>query len=127
MADDPSKMAPSSARPVRDPKTGRILKGVTLNPGGRPKGVAARIREKTRDGEYLIEKCFDILEGREKATTRDKIDVLRLLWERGHGKTPEINLTGELNQAEKEAVEPLNTDQLEAIAEANDERKNSAA
>jgi hypothetical protein len=101
---------------TRDEK-GRLQKGTpSLNPGGRPKGLAARVREMTDDGTQLIEMYRDIAFGKVKATTRDRIEAGKILLERGFGKAHETVLTGELPGAPKEELAALSMEQLEALA-----------
>lgn len=63
-------------------------KGVSGNPGGRPKGLAKATRELVgEDGTKLA--CFwlDIVED-DGAKTADRLEASRLLAERGWGKAP---------------------------------------
>lgn len=69
------------------PGSGKFVKGVSSNPGGRPKGLAALVRERTKDGKVLVDLMLTIAEGRdEKATSADKVSAIKWLAERGFGK-----------------------------------------
>jgi hypothetical protein len=53
----------------QDPNTGRFVPGNRANPGGRPKGLAALIRAKSKDGsgEELVDFLFSVMRGQVKA------------------------------------------------------------
>ena len=60
-------------------------KGNCANPGGRPKGLAAFVREQTRDGRELVELMTRF--ARDEATaTRDRLVAIAWLADRGFGK-----------------------------------------
>jgi hypothetical protein len=40
------------------------------NPGGRPKGIAAYVRRKTRDGQKMVDFMLDVLEGKPMEMTK---------------------------------------------------------
>ncbi len=81
--------------------------GMSGNKGGRPKGLAAAVRERTKDGALLLDFMLDILEGKpqkidmlipvpgdeptritiEKTPDiRDRIEAVKWLSDRGWGK-----------------------------------------
>jgi len=82
-------------------------KGVSGNKGGRPKGLAALVRENTDDGSELVEKMLSILRGEmkveksyidkdggehivnESPSHRDRIAACQWLSDRGFGKAVE--------------------------------------
>lgn len=65
-------------------------KGVSGNPGGRPKGLARMIREKTGGGAKLVEAMIGVLEGNANGVrARDQIDAANWLADRGFGKPPQ--------------------------------------
>jgi hypothetical protein len=66
--------------------TGRGFKpGRSGNPGGRPKGLAAKARAATKDGQALIDFWTKVYED-ESASMRDRLEASKLLAERGFGK-----------------------------------------
>lgn len=73
---------------------------VNPNPGGRPKGLAARIRELEKERGPVIDLVWRISEGLEKGFgARERLRASEILLERGWGKTPEIQLQGDLDQS----------------------------
>jgi hypothetical protein len=96
---------------------GRIAKGNSLNPGGRPKGLAARIRAETADGALLVETMLNIVRARTiKSTARDRIEAVRWLADRAYGRTPETVLTGSLSPEQVETMGELTREQLLSLA-----------
>jgi len=72
--------------------------GVSGNPGGRPKGVAAALKAKYGDhGELLLDElhkfAFGTIEGIPVAA-KERIAALIALLERGWGKAPQV-VTGD--------------------------------
>lgn len=92
-------------------------KGQSGNPGGRPKGLAHRVREMTRDGADLLELLAGIASGSIKATPRDRIDATKTLLERGWGRAPEVSVSLTAN-ASSEQLEALADGALEELARA---------
>lgn len=89
----------------RKPKKGGPGKpwapGQSGNPGGRPKGFAALVRERCEEGVPLIEYGFRVLQGLEVSaeggSIREQVDVARLrleaakwLAERGWGQPQQL-------------------------------------
>ena len=60
--------------------------GVSPNPGGRPKGIAALVREQTADGAELVEFMLDVLRGKRKGPLRLRMEAAAWLADRGFGK-----------------------------------------
>jgi len=95
------KKPESRPKPKRDAK-GRLLKGGTANPGGRPKGLAAYIREKTSDLTEVAEFMLATMRGRPVIgegeemsihhipAMRDRLDAAKWLADRAIGKTPDV-------------------------------------
>jgi hypothetical protein len=101
-------------------KTKRVIgrpfpKGVSGNPGGRPKGFAALVREKTNDGQLLVDFMLRVLNGEEKgASVSDKVAAAKFLADRGFGKPTEFHEhSGSLSWAS--AVEEAGSIPLEEI------------
>lgn len=66
-------------------------KGYCPNPGGRPKGLASRCREATKDGAILIDLMLRICKGElKRATVRDRIEAAKWLADRAFGTAPLI-------------------------------------
>ena len=61
--------------------------GVSGNPGGRAKGLAAKVRAATKDGDMLVKFMVEVFNGTpEGCTNRDRVDAAKWLGERGWGK-----------------------------------------
>lgn len=93
-------------------------KGQSGNPGGRPKGLAAAIRE-TWPAERLQHAFTEIAEN-PKTSNRDRMEALRWLGERGYGRTPEVHMVGALNEEQRDAAAELTRDQLLALLDTTD-------
>jgi len=64
------------------------LPGQSGNPGGRPKGLAALVRQETKDGEELVRFMLGVMRGRKKAPMRLRMEAVAWLADRGFGRVP---------------------------------------
>jgi hypothetical protein len=101
----------SEPLPENPPETGestQFAPGKSGNPGGRPKGLAKRVRELVgADGEDLA-KIMLVIAYDEKEATRDRMEAIKWLSDRGWGKAPAfapIEDDDPLDLAEREATE----------------------
>ena len=63
-----------------------FMPGQSGNPGGRPRGLARRVRELVGDdGELILQFMVDVL-GDESARTADRLEAAKWLADRGFGK-----------------------------------------
>lgn len=70
---------------------------------GRPKGLAAKVREMTGDFTYQVGIMMDCARGALKgATARDRLEAIKWLADRGYGKAVEtaVQIQGELEQVD---------------------------
>jgi hypothetical protein len=84
--------------PSGEPRTvGRpFTKGVSGNPGGRPKGLVRKIREETRDGEEMVEFMLRVARD-DSETTKARSEAYTWLADRGFGKPTqtEVRFSGD--------------------------------
>lgn len=81
--------------------SGRFVPGVTGNPGGRPKGIAAIARQHT-------DKAVDVLvAAMDSGDERVKIAAAKEILDRGYGKAPVFtaDLTGKLDDLDDDALD----------------------
>lgn len=81
--------------PENRAETGRWLPGMpSPNPGGRPKGVAALVREQTADGADLVDFLLKVLHNR-RQPMRLRLEACAQLLDRGFGKAlQQMELSG---------------------------------
>ncbi len=74
--------------------SGRFVKGISGNPGGRPKGLAEKVRKATKDGSLIIRLMVAVTQGKtvggQKPKIRDRLDAARWLADRGWGKPIQV-------------------------------------
>ena len=75
-----------------------FLKGVSGNPGGRPRGLAAYVRESTGNGQEMVDLMTSIMRGETidgiAPRIRDRMDAASWLADRAFGKpTTQIEAT----------------------------------
>jgi hypothetical protein len=87
-------------------------KGVSGNPGGRPKGLVRRIREQTGDGEELVEYMLGVFRD-EGESTKTRVEAASWLADRGFGRPQQTTL---IEEAEP-AIMPSELDEEEIAAE----------
>jgi Family of unknown function (DUF5681) len=73
-------------------------KGVSGNPGGRPKGLVRRIGEETGDGEELVEYMVRVFRD-EGESTKTRMEAASWLADRGFGRPQQTTLVGEAEPA----------------------------
>ena len=95
--------------------TGRgFLPGQSGNPGGRPKGLARRVRELVgHDGSAIVEYMFAVLSD-ESERTADRMEAARWLADRGFGRAVQ-GLEIEVGQQPSVDLTVLSTEDLEAM------------
>ena len=105
------------SEPQNRDKTGRFVPGNTSNPGGRPKGLARKIRaEVGDDAEEIV--CFMLMILRDqKASYKERMQAATWLADRGYGKpTQSLELTGEI-RIDVQAFTDEELDTLQALLE----------
>ena len=81
--------------------SGRFVPGVTGNPGGRPKGIAAIARQHT-------DKAVDVLvAAMDEDDPRVRVAAAKEILDRGYGKAPVFtaDLTGKLDDLDDDALD----------------------
>ena len=80
------------------------VKGSGINPGGRPKGLAERCREATRDGADVVQFMLDVLQGKEDCKTADRLEAAKWFADRGFGKAMETTLTATADANDPDSI-----------------------
>jgi hypothetical protein len=114
------KPAAKTLKPLRDPKTGRILPGSPPIPGGgRPKGLAAMVRDVV-DFAKLTRKVYDIAMDPHTANAV-VVQAAKLLYDRGWGQAPATLRVQEVEPAQigNELARYLSDDELAALERAH--------
>lgn len=101
--------------PTEQLKSFRFQPGKSGNPSGRPLGLGAMIRSKTRNGEELVDFMIDVLRGLKSKRQRDQLDACNWLADRGFGKVVQ-----DLALASPEGG-PIQTEHLHLIAQMSKE------
>lgn len=99
-------------------KNGQFKKGHSGNPAGPKKSlaktVAEAVREKSHNGLRWVKELDKIAMGKE--TTKNRLDAIRMLLERGFGRPPqEVQLSGGLVNFDSIDLKKLNDKQLEDL------------
>ncbi len=98
------------------------MKGSVLNPGGRPKGIAAQIRALTNDGKGIYERMHAIWTGEEPGfNSRDRLEAGKWLADRAYGRAVETTVQVEADAQSQGAATELATEQLEQLARSVDQ------
>lgn len=84
------------------------------NPDGKPANLAARIRERTNNGEIITTFLVGLIE-RGLGTVRDRVEAGKILYERGWGKSPETHLVGAMSPEQAQLAASLSREQLMAL------------
>ncbi len=82
-----SEAADHPVGPGHPPVGRRFKPGQSGNPGGKPKGFGALIRQESKDGAELVRTALAILRNT-KAANRDRLKAAEFLADRGWGKPP---------------------------------------
>lgn len=119
-----SAVAPPVKRVIGRP----FLPGNVANPGGRPKGLAAYVREATQDGRSAVDLAVRIMAGDVSATSGSRmsispelqLDAAKWLIDRGFGKSVSpVEITGldggPIQRIDLTVLAATDLDHLEAI------------
>ena len=100
----------------RDSK-GRLLPGHSQPGPGRPKSLAAKIKEKTNDLEEEIDIMIELAHGKYGVKGRDRIEAIKWLADRSYGRALEISAHADITSAVNGLLEGLPTSQLLEVTE----------
>lgn len=103
------KAEPAPQKRTLNGEDGRFVPGNNGNPGGRPKGLAKRVRELVgNDGETLAEFMLEILNNPAEKT-KERMDAATWLADRGWGKAAQ--------HAPIDDGDPLDLDDVDRVIE----------
>ena len=89
--------------------------GVSGNPGGRPKGLARRVRELVGDdGHVIVEYMFSVMSD-EASRTADRLHAARWLADRGFGKAVQTMDVGPTRDLLHAFLSSLSGDELDTM------------
>lgn len=96
--------------------------GQSGNPGGRPKGFGAYIREKTEDGKEIVDFFLKVFRGedidRRRPKLKDRVDAGSWLTDRGYGRPAQaVELSGPDGEPIKTDLSNLSTEDLIVLRE----------
>ena len=101
-------------------------KGVSENPGGRPKGLASYVREQTLEGEELADFYLAIFRGekidRKKPGLRRRMEAGTWLSDRGFGKAVQQSEIKVDQHKPDHRLSTYSLEQLDALLDALDNR-----
>lgn len=105
MSENLKLVKPTEQEPSRNPD-GTFKKGVSGNPGGRPKSLTRAIQEKTEDFKNQLETMIQISRGQEvfghKPELKDIVDAVKWLADRGYGRS--IQMQYDLDEEEAKTI-----------------------
>lgn len=87
----------------------------SANPGGRPKGIRARVAALTNDGQTIL-KMFAEIAADPKAKPRDRIDAGKSLLDRLWGRAPETVVNIDADAESSAATREIAAEALETLA-----------
>jgi hypothetical protein len=93
--------------------------GQSGNPGGRPRGLTTYIKERTLEGQLMIDFLVAVVTGEEPGKPADRLEAARLLMERLWGKAvAAVELSGPGGQPLGDAspLSGLSIEELRALA-----------
>ena len=94
------------------------MAGASGNPGGRPKGLARRVREIVgNDGEPIARYLLEVMQD-DRQRTRDRLEAARLLADRGWGKpvlAVDLDVAANLPVLDPDHFAKLSTEELDLV------------
>lgn len=98
-------------------------KGVSGNPGGRPRGFVHAIREATNDGDELVQFMLSVLRGEVAGTRlRDRVEAATWLADRGFGRPAPAESPGRAED-ERISLETLTRHRTGVVSQSQSARR----